>query len=167
MGLSSLVKFFNLDMEQDYEYEEDFDSMPQEEEYESNRRSEKPRNSRTAEEEPRKQRNSFLSSKPKVMPMNKSSIEVKIFKPTGFDDSQEICDALLNSNPVIVNLEGFDSDDAQRIMDFVSGCLYSINGTYSEISKLTYIFAPDNVDIIGDINDAGSDDVMPTVGIDY
>ena len=42
---------------------------------------------------------------------------------------------------------GFDPDDAQRIMDFISGCIYAINGKYHQISKYIFIFTPENVDI--------------------
>lgn len=78
--------------------------------------------------------------------MNRSSMEVKVIKPHTFEDSQEICNMLLNGRPVIVNLEGFDPDDAQRIMDFISGCIYAINGKYHQISKYIFIFSPENVD---------------------
>ena len=48
---------------------------------------------------------------------NRASLEVNVIKPHTFEDSQEICNMLLTNRPVIVNLEGFDPDDAQRIMD--------------------------------------------------
>ena len=57
MGLNALMKFFNLDMDQEYDYEEDFDSIPSENDYEPTERSKRNRSSRAAEmeEEPKKQ----------------------------------------------------------------------------------------------------------------
>lgn len=81
---------------------------------------------------------------------NRGGMEVSIMKPTCFEDSQDICDALVAGKPIIVNLENFDVELAQRIMDFVCGCLYSINGKLHQISGYIFIVSPDEVDISGD-----------------
>ena len=100
--------------------------------------------------------------------LNRSMMEVKIIQPTSFEDSQEICNTLLSSKPVVVNLEGFDPDDAQRIMDFISGCIYAINGKYHQISKYIFIFTPENVDISGDSLSLGDGTVtMPTISREF
>lgn len=97
-------------------------------------------------------RKPFRSSRPKVVPMHSSPkmMEVNIIKPKSFEDSQEICNTLLSQRPVVVNLEGFDPDEAQRIMDFITGCVFAINGKFHQISKYIFIFSPENVDISGD-----------------
>lgn len=79
-----------------------------------------------------------------------SDVEVCIFKPANFGESQEVCDILLGGQPVIVNLEGIDVEEAQRIMDFVSGCIFSIQGNMRQISKYIFIFSPKTIDISGD-----------------
>lgn len=91
----------------------------------------------------------------KVVPMRSAprGLEVRIVKPTSFEDSQEVCNILLEKRAAVVNLEGFDADEAQRIMDFISGCIYAINGKLHRISKYIFIFSPDNVDISGDYLD--------------
>ena len=88
----------------------------------------------------------------KVVPIRTSSsdVEVCIFKPANFGESQEVCDILLGGQPVIVNLEGIDVEEAQRIMDFVSGCIFSIQGNMRQISKYIFIFSPKTIDISGD-----------------
>ena len=48
--------------------------------------------------------------------------------PTSFGDSQEICDHLLAGKAVVLNMEGLHTEIAQRIIDFASGAVYSING---------------------------------------
>lgn len=91
----------------------------------------------------------------KIVPIRTTSrgFEVCIMKPASFEDSQDICDMLLTGRAAVVNLEGFDSDEAQRIMDFISGCVYAINGKLHQISKYIFIFSPDTVDISGDYLD--------------
>ena len=171
MGLNSLLNFFKLDgiddEYEDYEYDE-YD----EEEVPSVKKTSVPRKTSAAREIPEdsvKSKNGFLNnSKPKVVSLNRSMMEVKIVQPTSFEDSQEICNTLLESKPVVVNLEGFDPDDAQRIMDFISGCIYAINGKYHQISKYIFIFSPENVDISGDsLGLDGNVAVMPLINREF
>lgn len=95
----------------------------------------------------------------KIVPIRTTSrgMEVCIMKPTSFEDSQDICDMLLTGRAAVVNLEGFDPDEAQRVMDFISGCVYAINGKLHQISKYIFIFSPDNIDISGDYLELASD----------
>lgn len=91
------------------------------------------------------------SSSNRVVPMRSARfMEVNVMRPTRFDDSQAICDVLVGENATIVNLEGIDLALAQRIMDFVSGAVYSLNGKIHQISSLIFIVSPENVEISGD-----------------
>ncbi|MBO4782841.1 MAG: cell division protein SepF [Lachnospiraceae bacterium] len=76
--------------------------------------------------------------------------EVCIMKPISFNDSQDICDVLLSSRIAVVNLEDIELPLAQRIIDFLSGSVYALNGKLYNISNYIYIIAPDSVDISGD-----------------
>ena len=82
-----------------------------------------------------------------------SAMGIKVMKPTSFDDSQDICDVLLAGKATIINLEGFNVDEAQRVMDFVSGAVYAANGKLHQISNYIFIISPENVDITGDYLD--------------
>ncbi|SET38913.1 cell division protein SepF [[Clostridium] polysaccharolyticum] len=95
------------------------------------------------------------TSNNKIVPIRTTAkgLEVCIMKPSTFEDSQEICDMLLTGRAVVVNLEGFDPDVAQRIMDFISGAVYAIGGKLHQISRYIFIFSPDNIDISGDYLD--------------
>ncbi len=162
MGINSILNFFKIPDDYEDEYEEEYIE-------------ERPKPSRSIEREPeyddtsKQQRSGFLGSKPKVVPMNnRSSMEVNIIKPNTFEDSQSICNTLLSGRPVVVNLEGFDPDDAQRIMDFISGCIYAIKGQYHQISKYIFIFTPENVDISGDsLSLDGNSAKMPTINREF
>ena len=89
----------------------------------------------------------------KLVPLRSSAardFEVIIFKPTSFADCQEITDMLLEGRATVINLEGFDDEVAQRVMDFVSGSIYAINGKLHQISTRIFIVSPDHIDISGD-----------------
>lgn len=111
------------------------------------------------------------SSSNKIIPIRKTplGLEVCIMKPTSFDDSQDICDVLLEGRAAVVNLEGFDPGEAQRIMDFISGAVYAISGKLHQISKYIFIFSPDNVDISGDYLDLVPEEGfgVPTINKDF
>lgn len=91
----------------------------------------------------------------KVVPIrsNIRGLEVCIMKPTSFEDSQDICDMLLSGRAAVINLEGFDVEIAQRVMDFVSGAVYALGGKLHQISSYIFIISPDSVDISGDYLD--------------
>lgn len=107
----------------------------------------------------------------KVVPIRTTpkGLEVCIMKPTSFEDSQDICDMLLSGRAAVVNLEGFDPTEAQRIMDFISGCVYAINGKLHQISRYIFIFSPDSVDISGDYLDLVPDEGfgVPTINKEF
>ncbi|BCN31197.1 cell division protein SepF [Anaeromicropila herbilytica] len=111
------------------------------------------------------------TSSNKIVPIRTTTrgLEVCIMKPTSFDDSKDICDMLISGRAAVVNLEGFDVDVAQRIMDFISGSVYSINGKLHQISNYIFIVSPDNVDISGDyldlLPDAGFE--VPTLNREF
>ncbi len=105
--------------------------------------------------EPVRKERIVRSERSKIVPMRLQEgrgMELKIQKPTSFEDSEIICDILLKGSPVVVNLEGFNPDEAQRIMDFLYGCLYAIDGSLNQISKFIFVFSPGNVDVSGDIS---------------
>ena len=167
MSLKSLVNFFNLDgMDEEDEFDNYVDDYEEEPVQHTSSR-----NTRAAGREPQEEKakiGGFRGSKPKVVSLNRTISEVKIIFPSSFEDSQEICNTLLESKPVVVNLEGFDADDAQRIMDFISGCIYAINGKYHQISKYVFIFTPEQVDISTlDYVKEQSNAAMPTINREF
>ncbi len=105
MGLDSILNFFKIPDDFDDEYEEEYVEEPVKAKPVKTQR--QPVSQENDYEEPApKQRSGFLGSKPKVVPMNRTMMEVSIIKPTTFEDSQNICNMLLSGRPVVVNLEG-------------------------------------------------------------
>lgn len=107
----------------------------------------------------------------KVVPIRTTpkGFEVCIMKPGTFEDSQDICDMLLSGRAAVINLEGFDVDLAQRIMDFISGSVYAMNGKLHQISSYIFIISPETVDISGDYLDLLQSDgfEVPTLNKEF
>lgn len=80
-------------------------------------------------------------------------MQVVIIKPECYEDAQEICDQIKGKKPVVINLEKVEYPIAQRIMDFLSGTCYSLDGTIQRVANNIFIIAPENVDISGDFKE--------------
>ena len=76
-----------------------------------------------------------------------TNMQIVISTPTDIDAASAVCDLLKQHKTVIVNMEGIDMKEAQRIMDFLSGVTYAINGDIQGISGRIYVIAPENVEV--------------------
>jgi len=76
-----------------------------------------------------------------------------VYHPVSYEDTQSIIDNLKNRKPVIVNMEELEVDCAQRILDFLSGAVYALNGTMCKISRGIFVVAPNNYDVVGNGED--------------
>ena len=77
--------------------------------------------------------------------MTKSKITT--VKPTSFDDAQTVANCLRDKIPVIINFENTNTEDAKRIIDFISGTTYAINGEIKKVSQNVFVCAPSNVTV--------------------
>ena len=82
-----------------------------------------------------------------------SQMQVVLVKPDRFDNVSDIAEHLRNKHAVVLNLEATNKDIARRLVDFLSGCAYALDGKIKKIAISTYIITPYNVDIIGDLLD--------------
>jgi len=82
-----------------------------------------------------------------------SQFKVVIMHPETFDDAQDICEHLKSKKPVVVNLEDMEKESAQRVIDFLSGSVYALDGSIQKVSNGIFIIAPNNVDLMGDFKD--------------
>ena len=76
-----------------------------------------------------------------------SVVELKVVRPTTFANVTEIADYLLHHCTVVLNLEATNNDEAKRLLDFLAGVAYSIDGQLKNIAVNTYIITPCNVDV--------------------
>lgn len=73
--------------------------------------------------------------------------KVVVVEPHSFEEVQSIADQLKNRRPIILNLESIDKDGAQRVLNFLSGTIYALNGEMQRVSNGIFFFAPSNVDV--------------------
>ena len=85
--------------------------------------------------------------------INRSGVkqEVVLFRPTSFNDTTKAADDLKANKAVIVNMENVDKAMARRVVDFLSGCVYALEGDVKKIAQSAYLFCPHNVGVIGDL----------------
>ena len=83
---------------------------------------------------------------------NKSG-KMILVEPRGYSESQEIADHLKARNSVVVNFKRVTTDQAKRIIDFLSGTLYAINGDLQKIGDGIYLCTPKNIDVQGKITE--------------
>jgi cell division inhibitor SepF len=76
-----------------------------------------------------------------------------LLEPRAYSESQQIADHLKKRNSVVVNLKRVTSDQAKRIIDFLSGCIYAIGGTMQKVGVGIYLCAPNNVSVQGKITE--------------
>ena len=68
-----------------------------------------------------------------------------VVNPKVFNDCEKIADHLKSSRPVVMNMEQTDDSIAQRIVDYVQGVMYALDGKIDRISESIYLCAPNNM----------------------
>jgi cell division inhibitor SepF len=77
------------------------------------------------------------------------SMKMILFQPLSYEDSQAIVDNLRANKPVIVNMVDLERECAQRVLDFMAGAVYALNGTIRRVSFGIFVIVPSNVSIVG------------------
>ena len=72
-----------------------------------------------------------------------------LFEPRAYSESTQIVDYLKKRNTVVVNLKRVTPDQGKKIVDFLSGSLYAMNGSLQKLGGGIFLCAPNNVDIEG------------------
>lgn len=78
-------------------------------------------------------------------------VKVIISQPSTFEQSEEICEHLKGKKSIIVNLEYVNKDVARRIVDFISGAVYGLDGNIQKISNSIFLVAPYNYEITNEV----------------
>ena len=135
--MNKVWDLFGMDSAEPDEYEEEnfYDYEEEEEAIEENRKL-------------------FGKKKDKVVAMpqaQSNSIKMVISQPTTFEQSDEICSFLKEKKSVIVNLEYVNKDVARRIVDFISGGVYSLDGYIQKVSNSIFLVAPANYEITNEM----------------
>ncbi len=94
-----------------------------------------------------------MSEADAIKEADKSGNKMILLEPRAYSESQQIADHLKNRNSVVVNLKRVTTEQAKRIIDFLSGCIYAIGGTMQKIGVGIYLCTPKNVNVQGKITD--------------
>ncbi len=76
-----------------------------------------------------------------------------LFEPRAYSESTQIADYLKKRNTVVVNLKRVTPDQAKRIVDFLTGALYAMNGSLQKLGGGIFLCTPNNVNVEGKITD--------------
>ncbi len=79
-----------------------------------------------------------------------SSIEMKVVKPEKLESVSQIADQLLARKTILLNLEETNKETSRRLIDFLNGVAYAINGTLKKVANNTYVVTPSNVEVSGE-----------------
>ena len=92
-----------------------------------------------------------------VMSMSSNKQEVVLFHAKTFDDAAKAADELRRKKAVILNMENVDKALTRRVVDFLSGSVYALDGSVKKIAQSTYLFCPHNMDVVGDLENIHSE----------
>ena len=81
-----------------------------------------------------------------------------LLEPRAYSETQQIADHLKKRNTVVVNLKRVTTDQAKRIMDFLSGTIYAIKGNIQKIGSGIFLCTPNNINVQGKITDDADKD---------
>ena len=79
-----------------------------------------------------------------------NSIEMKVVKPEKLESVTQISDYLLDRKTVLLNLEETNKETARRLIDFLNGVAYAINGNLKKVANNIYVITPNNVEVSGE-----------------
>lgn len=86
--------------------------------------------------------------------LKQPTAKVVLCEPRTYNEAQEIADNIVNRRSVVINLERLDHQQAKRIIDFLSGTVYALNGDIQKLGAQTFLCIPDNVEISGAISES-------------
>jgi len=82
--------------------------------------------------------------------------KMMLLEPRAYSESQQIADYLKNRSAVVVNLKRVTPDQAKRIVDFLYGTIYAIDGDLQKLGGGIFLCTPNNVNVEGKISEEGN-----------
>ena len=90
-------------------------------------------------------------------PHSSNSQQVVIIQPSSIEAAQEVCNHLRGGRTVICNFEKVDQKVAQRVMDFITGATYAIDGQVHKVSPMIFLTVPRNVSLMDEEQPVGAE----------
>jgi len=88
---------------------------------------------------------------------SQKSSKLVLCEPRNYEETQDIADHLRSRRAILVNLQRVRPEQAMRIVDFLSGTVYALNGAISKVGPNIFVCTPDTVEIQGVITDMMND----------
>ncbi|WP_062197783.1 cell division protein SepF [Massilibacterium senegalense] len=151
MGLKTKFKnFFELD-EDDQTYDEPQKEVVYEEIYDEYEEE-------VTQVQPKKRtRNAIENNAPQnivnLQSIQQKKVKVVLCEPRIYAEAQEIADHIRSHRAVVINLQRVSNDQARRIVDFLSGTVYALDGDIQKLGMNTFLCTPENVNITGSISE--------------
>lgn len=82
-----------------------------------------------------------------LQPVPESTARVHVVEPKSFNDAEQIGAKFKSDTPVIVNLQNIDRDLAKRLIDFVSGLTYGLDGGIQRVAEMVFLLTPANIEV--------------------
>lgn len=106
------------------------------------------------EEEPETNFQEHRKNKGNIVSIHsQKSNRLVLCEPRNYDETQDIADHLRSRKAVVVNLQRIRPEQALRIVDFLSGTVYALNGSISKVGSNIFVCTPDNIEIQGSITE--------------
>ncbi|MYY30946.1 cell division protein SepF [Ligilactobacillus salivarius] len=135
-----------------------FNGVPEEEYYEEVTDSKQAVSTNTdvnRASEPEKDNNrqvmSLMSSKNNSTTVQREQ-KIMVFDPSVFSDVKNIGKMILNGRAVIVNFRKMDENQIHRVIDFLSGLIFAVDGDMQRIGEKIFLCTPKNFKIEGDLS---------------
>lgn len=89
-----------------------------------------------------------LVALPPVGSRRAAGYQIVLLEPSSFGEAREMAEALKDRKPIIVNLRKTDKELSKRVIDFLSGIAWAIDGHTTKIAEGIYIFAPSTCEVV-------------------
>ena len=100
-----------------------------------------------ADDAPSERRTAALRSVAPPANGGRGDVRVHLVIPKSFNDAQDVADKFKDAIPVILNLQGSETDLSKRLIDFSSGLTYALDGGMQRIADKVFLLTPRNVEV--------------------
>ena len=79
--------------------------------------------------------------------VSNGALQMQLLRPTDFTEATKVADCLKAGRAVLLNLEGMQEKDARRMIDYLAGVLYAVDGKIEHPAQRTFLLAPRGVSV--------------------
>lgn len=81
-----------------------------------------------------------------------TDVKMVLFDPRTYEEVEEIASFLMQRRAIVVNLHRLQRDSAQRMIDFLQGVLFALDGTIQKVGNNIFLCTPRSIGVQGEIN---------------